>query len=138
VLKPRGRFIFNVWDRLEENEIAFVVDEAIATLFREDPPHFFARTPHGYYDTGVIRAELAEAGFATVSAETVQRSSCAASPRDAGIGFCQGTPLRNEIEARDPNGLSAATEAVTNAVVARFGPGPVSAKMQAHVITAAI
>jgi ubiquinone/menaquinone biosynthesis C-methylase UbiE len=138
VLKPGGRFVFNVWGRVEENEVADIVDKAVAALFPQDPPRFFARIPHGYYDLGTIRDELAVAGFASVEAETVQLIGRAASPRDAVIGFCQGTPLRNEIAARDPARLDAATDAAERAVAARFGDGPISAKMQAHVITAAI
>jgi ubiquinone/menaquinone biosynthesis C-methylase UbiE len=137
VLKPGGRFVFNVWDRIEENEIAGIVNEAIAALFPEDPPRFFARIPHGYYDTGTIHAELGKTGFTSIKVETVQLVSRAQSPSDAVIGFCQGSPLRNEIEARDPGSLAAATDAAASAVAARFGNGPISAKMQAHVITAA-
>jgi len=48
----------------------------------------------------------------------------------------EGTPLRNEIEARDAGRLQEITEAAADAVLAHFGEGPVSGKMQAHVITA--
>ena len=33
VLRPGGRFLFNVWDRIEENEFADVVTEALARVF---------------------------------------------------------------------------------------------------------
>jgi SAM-dependent methyltransferase len=138
VLKPGGRFIFSVWDRLEENELSQIVSEAVASLFPEDPPRFLARTPYAYYDIGIIRGELAEAGFSSIAVEAVPQFSHAPSPRDAVIGLCEGSPLRNEIEARDPDRLSAATDAAAGAVATRFGNGPITAKMQAHVITAAI
>ena len=97
-----------------------------------------ARTPCGYHDVDGIRRELAQAGFSLVEVETVQQFSRAASPGSAVIGLCQGTPLRNEIEARDPAGLEAATDAAAKAIVSRFGSGPISAKMQAHIITASV
>ena len=50
VLKPGGRFFFNVWDRIEDNEFADVVTQALAGMFPNDPPRFMARTPHGYHD----------------------------------------------------------------------------------------
>lgn len=50
VLRPGGVFIFNVWDRIEENEFADTVTAALELLFPEDPPRFLARTPHGYHD----------------------------------------------------------------------------------------
>jgi hypothetical protein len=60
----------------------------------------------------------------------------APSCRDPAIGYCQGTPLRNEIEARDPGRLVEATEAAASKISAQFGNGPVDGKIQAHVITA--
>ena len=123
VLKLAGRFIFSVWDLLEENELSQIVSDAVAELFPEDPPRFLARTPY-------------EAGFSSTTAETLRQVSRALSARDAVIGLCEGSPLRSEIEARDPDRLGATTEAAASAVAARFGNGVVQAKMQAHVITA--
>jgi len=42
VLKPGGRFVFSVWDRLEENELSQIVNDTIAALFPGDPPGFLA------------------------------------------------------------------------------------------------
>jgi len=136
VLKPDGRFIFSSWDRIEENEVTQVVVGAVASLFPQNPPQFLARTPHGYYDRDRILADVRQADFSRVSFDTVELRSRAASPHDAAIGLCQGTPLRNEIEERDPNRLEEATEVAAAAVRARFGPGPIDGKIQAHVITA--
>jgi SAM-dependent methyltransferase len=101
VLKPGGHFLFSVWDRISENEFADVVTEALAALFPHDPPRFMARTPHGYHDVEQIRQEVNAAGFGNVSLDAVDGTSKASSPRGPAIGYCQGTPLRNEIEARD-------------------------------------
>ena len=109
VLKPGGRFFFNVWDRIEDNEFADVVTQALAAVFPDDPPRFMARTPHGYHDVAKIREELTAAGFADVSIDTVDARSKAPSPRHPAIAYCQGTPLRNEIEARDASRLEEAT-----------------------------
>jgi SAM-dependent methyltransferase len=136
VLKPGGRFIFNVWDKISDNEFADVVTDTLATVFPQDPPRFMARTPHGYHDVAKLREELTMAGFAQVSIETRGELSKAPSPRDPAIAYCQGTPLRNEIEARDPTGLEAATQACAQALALRFGNGPVQGRIQAHVITA--
>jgi ubiquinone/menaquinone biosynthesis C-methylase UbiE len=136
VLEPGGRLVFSVWDRIEDNEMARIVTDAVAALFPADPPQFLARTPHGHHDVAILRDALTQAGFARVEVDTIEKRSRAASHRDPAIGFCQGTPLRNEIEARDPARLAEATEAAANAIAARFGPGPIDGKIQAHVITA--
>jgi SAM-dependent methyltransferase len=136
VLRPGGRLMLAVWDRIEENEFARVATDAVAALFPADPPLFLARTPHGYSDAAKIRADLAAAGFSQVAIETVANRSRAPSARDPAIGYCQGTPLRNEIEARDAARLGEATEAAAAAIEAEFGPGPVAGKIQSHVIVA--
>ncbi len=136
VLKPGGRFFFNVWDRIAENEFADVVTEALGTVFPQDPPLFMARTPHGHHDVRTIREELAAAGFADISIETVAHRSRAASARDVAVAYCQGTPLRNEIVTRDASRLDEATAAATEAIARRFGNGPVDGRISAHVIAA--
>jgi len=136
VLKPGARFVFNVWDRIEENEFAHLVTGAVKDLFPQDPPMFLARTPYGHHNPEKIRNELQQAGFTEVKCETVVRRSQAGSARDRAIGYCQGTPLRNEIEARDAGRLREATDAAAKSIAARFGVGPVDGKIQAHVIVA--
>ena len=60
VLKPGGCFLFNAWDRIEENVFADDVTNALAEFFPNDPPRFMARTPHGYHDTALIRQRSGE------------------------------------------------------------------------------
>jgi len=137
VLRPGGRFVFSVWDRIEENAFADDVTTAVATVFPDDPPRFLARTPHGYHDIALIRGELRRAGFATIEIETREKVSLARSARDAATAYCHGTPLRNEIEARDAGLLQLATDRATQAIARRHGDGRVAGKIQAHVIVAA-
>jgi ubiquinone/menaquinone biosynthesis C-methylase UbiE len=137
VLKPDGSFIFSVWDRIEANKFANVVTEVAATVFPDDPPRFLARTPHGYHDLEMIRAELNRAGFSDVSIVTLEETSRAPSPRHPAVAYCQGTPLRNEIETRDASRLEFVTDRAAEAIAARYGNGPVAAKIRAHVVTAA-
>jgi len=135
VLSPGGAFIFNVWDRIKENEFADTVTKALESLFPTDPPRFLARTPHGYYDCPTIERDLAMGGFTTSpQITTVAARSRAKSSRVPAIAYCQGTPLRNEIEARDVSRLGEATDIAAEAIAQRFGPGAVDGKMQAHIV----
>jgi hypothetical protein len=79
---------------------------------------------------------LTAAGFASISVETQDHTSRAPSPRDPAIAYCQGTPLRNEIEARDPSRLDEATRKAADALAQRFGSGAIEGRIRAHVITA--
>jgi len=136
VLKPGGRFVFNSWDHIGVNEFADEVTNAAATVFPDDPPRFLARTPHGYHDVEMIRDDAKAAGFDEISIETITETSSAPSPRHPAVAYCQGTPLRNEIEARGGDALEAVTERASEAIAARFGSGPVAGKIQGHVVTA--
>jgi SAM-dependent methyltransferase len=136
VLRPGGRYIFSVWDSLASNDAARIANDTVAARFQADPPDFMARIPHGYHDKNCIRADLAPAGFADVLIETVTLRGRADSAEAAAIAICQGTPLRSEIEARDPSGVEAVTQAVARAMAIEFGAGPIDTRIQALVITA--
>lgn len=136
VLRRGGVFVFNVWDWITENEFADTVTTALASVFPDDPPRFLARTPHGYHDRLTIERHLATGGFEKpAQITTVAARSRAESPRVPAIAYCQGTPLRNEIEACDPQRLDDATDTATAAIAQRFGPRAVDGKIQAHVVT---
>jgi len=137
VLRAGGAFIFNVWDAIDHNEFAEAVTFALQEMFPSDPPRFMVRTPHGYSDTDAIVRHLAEGGFSRQPAlTTLAARSRATSPRIPAIAYCQGTLLRSEIETRDPARLVEATNAAAAEISARFGPGPVEGKIQAHIVTA--
>ncbi|WP_343048272.1 hypothetical protein [Paraburkholderia fynbosensis] len=130
--------LFNVWDRIKENQFADTVTTALAGLLPTDPPRFMARTPHGYVDRQVISCDPAEAGFgAAPRFETIAARSRAASAREPAVAYCQGTPLRNEIEARSGGAVKEAMSACATAIAERFGTGPVEGKIQAHAVVVA-
>jgi len=136
VLKPGGALIFNVWDRIEENEFADAVINGLATLFPNDPPRFLARIPHGFHDPAAWQRDLPAGGFTRPAQfETVAARSKAVSPRIPAVAYCQGTPLRNEIEAKGIDRLAEATDVAEKAVAERFGTGAVDGKIQAHIFT---
>jgi ubiquinone/menaquinone biosynthesis C-methylase UbiE len=136
VLRAGGRFLLSVWDRIEANEFAAVVVKAVATLFPQDPPMFLARTPHGQHDTAPLEAQLRTAGFRTTAVETLTLQSKSPSALSVAVGYCQGTPMQNEIEAHGTGAVAAATEVAAAAIAARYGSGPVTGQIRAHLITA--
>lgn len=135
VLRPGGTLLFNVWDRIEANEFADIVTSTLADLYPARPPRFLARTPHGYSDLNAISDDLAGAGFtAAPHYETITARSHATSAQVPAVAYCQGTPLRAEIEERSGAGLLDATAACAAAIEQRCGPGPVTGNIQAHVV----
>ena len=136
VLKADGRFLFSVWDKISENEFIDVITQTVAMMFPHDPPRYMARIPYGYYDVEEISQQLTAAGFTSISVETLDDISRAPSPRDPAIAYCQGGPLRSEIEARDASRLEEATQRSAEALAQRFGSGAIEGRIRAYLITA--
>lgn len=135
VLKPGGRYVFNVWDSLEANDMSKVVHAAVGSLFPDNPAEFLTRGPFGYYDEGVIRDALAAANFFNIEVERVTLETPAPSAADAAEGIVRGSPLGTEIETTHPGRLDDVVEAVAEALSRKFGEGR-PAMGRALVVTA--
>ena len=131
VLRPGGRFLFNVWDSLAHNPVSALLGDTVAALFPDDPPSFFRRVPFGYHDTARIEADLHAAAFADVAIETVSQVS-RVDAHAAATGLCQGSPMGAEIEAR--GGDPAAVVTIAAAALADMDGREMP--MSAHVVSA--
>lgn len=134
VLKPGGSFLFNVWDSLPENPIPECVSMAVAGLAPDNPPDFLGKTPYGYNDQAGIQAQLKANGFNQVEHFVLQKTSRAATARDASYAFTAGTPLLAQLTER---GIAeAAHAAAEKAMRKQYGDAAVSAPMQAIIFVA--
>ncbi len=135
VLRPGGRLLFSVWDPIEANEFAAVVNTAVQRQFADAPPRFLERTPYSYHDPEAIRADLAAAGFdAAPVIERVGQVSRADTPVHAAAAFCGGTPLRDQIEGLGPDLLAGAISEAATGIADCFGPSGPSARISAQVV----
>ena len=126
VLRPGGRFFFNVWDAIESCPTWRAASDALDDATPEEPLGFLRRAPFGYFDVRAIRADLEAGGFQDVriTNHTAMSHSTAA---QTAVAICQGTPLRNAIEAHSRWSVEAATETVTRALRDEFGSGALDA-----------
>lgn len=132
VLRPGGRFVFNVWGDREGSPF-----DLAATVVGE----FLGRAPASlisppYNDGHLVQADLTAAGFSAISCETVTKVIRSASAREAAISMTHGGMIRAAIEVQMPDRLAEITEATTAAIEARFGSGPVEAPLGALVFAA--
>jgi SAM-dependent methyltransferase len=135
VLRPGGRFLFNVWDTLDENDFPRVILRALQRAFADHPPSFMERIPHGYADPDLIRRDLIAGSFRhSPDIVSVAAPSYADAPRLVAIAFCQATPMRAELEALGREALDAATAFAEQAIAEAYGDGPVIGRIRAHVI----
>ena len=137
VIKLGGRFVFSVPGLLRHNPVAECVQATLTALMHTDPPTFVTRVLHGYADSEAIDDDLTDAGFTDAVYTSVDLPFAAASARDVAVGFCLGTDLRQEIEARAQGDVERIVDAVTAALEQRFGAGPIDTTMRAQFISAA-
>jgi SAM-dependent methyltransferase len=136
VLRPGGRFLFNVWDSFQANANRaplYVAADIVGSAIGRDPLTLLAPP---YHDRQQIRSDLVAAGFTEIDLETVSEPSCAASVREAATIVCHGSMLRRAIEAHDPRRLEDVTDKIAEALLSRFGPGPVEGTTRAVLVTA--
>ncbi len=136
VLRPGGLFEFSVWDAMADNEFADVVVRSLVSMFPDDPITFVERIPHGYHDADTIRTDLRAGGFtAEPSIERVPLTSRAATAVDVATAYCFGTPMRGELERRQPGCVPEATRIATAAVEAAFGTTGLESCMSATLVS---
>ena len=135
VLKPGGRFLFNVWDTIELNDLPHVAHSIVSGYFQDNPPDFY-EVPFSFYDHEKIRTLLAGAGFKEIQLSVVPKTAISPSARDAAHGLLHGNPIATAIKERDEAGLAEVEAAVATKLASDFGAAPVQGRMQAIVCSA--
>ena len=134
VLTPGGTLLMSTWATVDTHDFQAALVAGLERVFPADPPSFMVSVPHGYSDPEVAAADLRAGGMECVGVDTVTLEGQAASAAELATGFCTGTPLRAEIEARGD--LAATTLVIGREMEARLGSGPVTGRMRAHLIEA--
>jgi ubiquinone/menaquinone biosynthesis C-methylase UbiE len=132
VLRPGGRFLFNVWGD-KRGTARLLAEQIVGEKLARDPASLVAPE---YNDVATIRNDLTAAGFVSVSAEIVSKVTHAPSAHEAAIANCHGGMLRTQIDKFAPGRLDEITGAVESAFAARFGDGPVEAPIHAILFVA--
>ena len=135
VLKPGGRFVFNVWDSLEWNPVAQVAQETIGGYFDTDPPTFLL-IPFGFHELDPIKTMLLEAGLTDIEISIVPTVIERPSARHTAVGFVEGNPGVHEILDRATAPPEAIIDAVAEAFRDAFGDAPLRTPLQAIVVSA--
>jgi ubiquinone/menaquinone biosynthesis C-methylase UbiE len=135
VLRPGGRFLFNVWDSIEKNPFASIANDTITGFFPANPPTFY-QTPFGFHDQPKIRKMLETAGFAKVNDVIVSLRSQAPTAGDFARGLVEGNPVLNEIQARGGVVAEVVIKELAGRISKKLGGRPVPVHLQAIVFEA--
>jgi hypothetical protein len=134
VLKSGGLFLFNVWDRLEENLASAINAKVIEALFPGDPEVQF-RTPYEMHDPGALQRLLQQTGFREGRIEKKQVEVDGVSARRIALGQIRGTPRSLLIEKRGAS-LDDVVEKVAAALARAGGADPWRGAAKAVVVEA--
>lgn len=135
VLKPGGTFLFNVWDAIEYNELAYIAHTIIADFFDHNPPDFY-EVPCSFHDTETVKSFLSAAGFSEMRFYLLRLPAVSPSAEEAARGLVHGNPVINVLRERSESRIPEIEAAVAAAVAAQCGAAPVRAKMQALICIA--
>jgi ubiquinone/menaquinone biosynthesis C-methylase UbiE len=135
VLKPGGRLLFSVWDRIENNAFAQVANATIASFFPSDPPKFY-QTPFGWHDEREIRRTLEAARFRDIRVDAVKREGVSSSAQHFATGLVQGNPVAIEIAERGSAPIEAVVQSLAQALVKIGGEKPLRTPLSTFVIEA--
>jgi SAM-dependent methyltransferase len=135
VLKPGGRALVSVWDRLEENPVPRITHETVATFFASDPPQFYT-IPFSLHDVTAVRGLLDGAGFVGVRWERLDRTGVSPSAADAVIGLIEGNPIYLAIMQRHPSALADIKTATARNLATALGDHPLRCPLRAIFFSA--
>ena len=134
VLKSGGTFLFNVWDRIEENPASAINAEVVEGFFPGDAEVQF-RAPYEMYDPGALRQWLEEAGFREARIERTRIQVDGVSARTIALGQIRGTPRSLLLERRGVS-LDLVIERVAAALARAGGADPWRGPATAVVVEA--
>jgi|SRR5437868_240336 len=120
VLRGGGHYLLIIWDEIEKNPVSRLVDDAVASVFPENPPRFLERAPYSYSNPAQIERDVRGAGFDDVQLERVGASS-RIDAHMAAYGICCGSPMTAEIAERGEGAVERAAAAAERALAALDG-----------------
>ncbi len=136
VIKPGGRYVFNVFSEMQKNPYSQIAYGVPARFFPNDPPGFY-KVPFRYGDPGIVGDDLKAAGWHDVKYDAIRLNKKIADPEGFARGIVYGNPLIDEIRTRGSVDPETITAAVLDALKATFGPRDITMPLEATIFTCA-
>jgi len=135
VLKKGGKFLFNTWDKIENNGVVYVGNQIICSYFPENPPTFY-RVPFSLPQPDQIETLLVASGFKNIKVHAVEKEGVSPSAKDAAIGIIEGNPIYGRIVEKDPKLVDVIRNAVEQKIAEAYGDRPLKSPLKAWVFEA--
>jgi len=135
ILKPGGKFIFNTWDKIENNGAIYLGNQIICSYFPEHPPTNY-RLPFTLHQPDLLETNLLATSFKNIKVGAVEKEGISPSAKDAAIGIVEGNPVYNLIVQKDPNLVEVISSAVEQKIAEAYGEHPLKTPLRAWVLEA--
>jgi ubiquinone/menaquinone biosynthesis C-methylase UbiE len=135
VLKPGGRYIFNVWGSNAANPYSQCAYDVGARFFPDNPPRFYL-VPFSYHDLQAVRADLQAAGWTKIEQETIPLRKKVMNTEAFARGIVYGNPIIEEIRLRGGVDPDVFLKTLITEFHGRFGPEPFTMPLESSVFTA--
>lgn len=132
VLKPGGTFLFNTWDKIDNIGVMSIANRVITRFFENRPPVFYS-IPFSMYKPDELRTLPLKNGFSSVDVLLVKKVGRSNTALEAARGVVEGSPIYNEIKAKDHTAISTIMELLQKEIAASLGDKPVISPLQAWV-----
>ena len=137
VLRPGGRYIFNVFSAMWENPYSLIAYGVPAQFFPEKPPGFY-KVPFHYGNPEKVREDLSAAGWRDVTHQTMRLSKKIADPEAFARGLVYGNPLIDEIRSHGGIDPETVARAVQRGLEVTFGPTDMTMPLEATMFTCTV
>jgi ubiquinone/menaquinone biosynthesis C-methylase UbiE len=134
VLKPGGRFLFNVWGSYAYNQRSAVVEKVMSQLFGASYPNLLEKGPYSYYNKEVIQDQMTLAGFPFIEINEVHKETRFTDVQQLVKGFVDGSPLSAFLNLQPKEKVVEVKEYLTQALLIQSEELGNRVPMQALVI----
>lgn len=134
LIRPDGRLLMSVWDRLSLNSFQRIAHETLLRLFPVNPPLFY-QVPFTMWNREDLCELLTAAGFISIEIEAIEKPAVAESARSLATGLVFGNPLISAIEERGTLTADFVVDEISNSIEHQSGVSP-RGLMRAIVVTA--
>ena len=135
VLRPGGQFLFNTWDKLENNITAYISKRTATAFLKDNPPEFY-KVPYSMYDPAELKAYVDRAGFIRTGVQKVTLTGESPSAMDIATGFIEGNPIITEITRQDPALVDKIKTSIAEQIHQEVSKDPVRSELNVWVVEA--
>jgi ubiquinone/menaquinone biosynthesis C-methylase UbiE len=134
VLRPKGKLIFNTWDKPEAVPAIYKARKIIEGFLGDNLPIFYD-IPYSMHDENELRSLAEIAGFKDVKVSLVKKEGVSPSAAQLAKGIVEGNPIYLTITEKDPSLINIIEDQIAKELATKFGER-VKSPLQAWVVDA--